>query len=124
MTLTENTGGIYQQIADYGIEQVLSGDWPEGDRIPSVRQLAAEVGVNPNTVMNAYERLKALAVIETRRGLGFFVAEAGRRAALAVRRRAFVDDELPRLRRTLDLLEISHQDLLHLLSPTTKQPLR
>lgn len=117
MIVQEKTGGIYQQIAEYGIEQVLSGDWSAGDRIPSVRQLAAEVGVNPNTVMSAYEQLKHLEVIETRRGLGFFVADEGRSAALSLRRRRFIDEELPRLRRALDLLSISPTELQTLLFP-------
>lgn len=117
MQLQQTRSGIYRQIAEFGIDQVLSGHWTKGERIPSVRQLAAEVGVNPNTVMSAYDHLKDLDIIETRRGLGFFVTEAGRPAALAVRRERFVDEELPRLRRTLDQLGISATELLQLLFP-------
>ena len=118
MQLQQNKSGIYRQIADYGIDQVLSGAWIDGERIPSVRQLAAEVGVNPNTVMNAYDHLKDMEIIETRRGLGFFVSEAGRRAALAVRRAQFIEQELPRLRRTLEVLGISSTELSKLLYPS------
>lgn len=117
MNIQQSSQGIYRQIADFGIDQVLSGAWVDGERIPSVRQLAAEVGVNPNTVMNAYDHLKSLAIIETERGKGFFVTESGRKAAIALRRGAFIEEELPKLRRNLDLLGISRDELNDLLFP-------
>lgn len=124
MQLQQQPQGIYRQIADFGIEQVLAGSWEDGERIPSVRQLAAEVGVNPNTVLNAYDHLKELNIIETRRGLGFFVAEAGRQAAIALKRAAFIEEDIPRFKRTLDLLNISLDELNHLLNPNPPtQPL-
>jgi|AntRauTorckE5430_2_1112549.scaffolds.fasta_scaffold00189_5 DNA-binding transcriptional regulator YhcF (GntR family) len=118
MHIQQQSQGIYRQIADFGIEQVLAGSWETGERIPSVRQLASEVGVNPNTVMNAYDHLKDLNIIETRRGLGFFVAEAGRQAAMALRRSTFIEDEIPRFKRSLDLLNISLDELNQLLNAT------
>ncbi|MCX8210992.1 MAG: GntR family transcriptional regulator, partial [Lewinella sp.] len=65
MQIQQTSQGIYRQIANFGIEQVLAGSWNDGEKIPSVRQLAAEVGVNPNTVMHAYDYLKDLNIIET-----------------------------------------------------------
>lgn len=115
MDIQDNSQGIYRQIAEYGIEQVLGGDWVDGERIPSVRQLAGEVGVNPNTVMHAYDYLKTLGIIETQRGKGFFVAETGRDAAIRLRRKAFIEEELPRLRKNLELLNIDKEELLQLL---------
>lgn len=120
MQIQPTSQGIYRQIADFGIEQVLAGSWNDGEKIPSVRQLAAEVGVNPNTVMHAYDYLKDLNIIETRRGLGFFVSSAGRKAAITLRRSVFMEDELPRIRRTLNLLGISTEDLLSMLNPNFK----
>jgi DNA-binding transcriptional regulator YhcF (GntR family) len=117
MNIQQSSQGIYRQIAEFGIEQVLSGEWTDGERIPSVRQLAAEVGVNPNTVMHAYDYLKSLEIIETQRGKGFFVAEAGRKAAIQLRRQSFLEEELPRIRKNLELLEIDAKELLHLLFP-------
>jgi len=119
MTIQQSSQGIYRQIADFGIDQVLSGAWVDGERIPSVRQLAAEVGVNPNTVMNAYDHLKSLAIIKTERGRGFFVTDTGRQAAIALRRGAFIEEELPKLRRNLDLLGIGRDELNELLFPTS-----
>ncbi|WP_020571836.1 GntR family transcriptional regulator [Neolewinella persica] len=117
MDIQETSQGIYRQIAEFGIEQVLSGVWAGGERIPSVRQLAAEVGVNPNTVMHAYDYLKSLEIIETQRGKGFFVTEAGRNAAVQLRRQTFLEEELPRLRKNLELLEIDAKELHELLFP-------
>lgn len=108
--------GIYHQIAEFGIEQVLSGAWENGERIPSVRQLAAEVGVNPNTVMSAYDQLKSLNIIETKRGRGFFVTATGKAAAVALRRKRFLEEEIPKLERNLELLDISLESLSEMLS--------
>jgi len=117
MNIQQSSQGIYRQIADFGIDQVLSGAWVCGERIPSVRQLAATVGVNPNTVMNAYDHLKSLDIIHTERGKGFFVTESGRKAAIALRRKVFVEQELPKLRRNLDLLGIGREEFNELLFP-------
>ncbi|TXF91690.1 GntR family transcriptional regulator [Neolewinella aurantiaca] len=117
MQIQPTNQGIYRQIADFGIEQVLAGIWSNGEKIPSVRQLAMEVGVNPNTVMHAYDYLKDLNIIETRRGLGFFVSSTGHKAAVALRRSVFLEEELPRFRRTLDLLGIDTEELIQMLNP-------
>lgn len=122
MQIQDQKTGIYHQIAEFGIDQVLNGQWEAGHQIPSVRGLAAEVGVNPNTVMNAYEQLKSLEILETRRGRGVFVTEGGKAAALNVRRNAFVRNEVPRLRRYLDQLSIEAEELMDLLFPNSNTP--
>ena len=66
--------GIYQQIAEQMRDRILAGEWEEGERIPSVRELAAGVGVNPNTVTKSYQALLDREIIENQRGLGYFVA--------------------------------------------------
>ena len=119
MRIQESNNGIYHQIAEYGMEQVLAGEWSNGDRIPSVRQLAAEIGVNPNTVMSAYEQLKEHDIIHTLRGRGFYVTDEGRERAVALRRAAFVREEIPTIRRNLSLLNISIEEFTHLLDPST-----
>lgn len=116
MKVQSTNQGIYHQIAEFGIEQVLSGAWEEGGRIPSVRKLAAEVGVNPNTVMSAYDHLKSLNIIETQRGRGFFVTETGHTAAVELRRNRFVEEEIPKLKRNLELLDISLEALTEMLT--------
>jgi GntR family transcriptional regulator len=79
---------IYVQIVDEVRRAVVVGSLEPGEPIPSVRQLAGELGVNPNTVKQAYQELERLGVTYVERGNGTFVA-GGRalredRAALAV----------------------------------------
>ena len=49
--------GIYLQIADQIRDRILAGEWRSGERIPSIRELAVNVGVNPNTVTKSYQAL-------------------------------------------------------------------
>lgn len=84
--------------------RVLSGEWIEGERIVSVREMAATVGVNPNTVMRSYERLEADGIIFNRRGIGFFVSEGAKEHIRQLERQKFMDEELPKLRERLQLL--------------------
>ncbi len=46
---------IYLQIADTLCERIVAGEWQVDERVPSVRDVAAELGVNPNTVMRTYD---------------------------------------------------------------------
>jgi len=67
---------VYRQIADEVQRSVSVGVLKPGDPLPAARELAGELKVNPNTVQHAYRTLAAEGVIETRRGLGAFVAAA------------------------------------------------
>lgn len=66
---------IWFQIYDHACRAIVSGRWPERERIPSIRELAVTLQVNPNTVMRAYDKLGSDGLILIRRGMGFFVAE-------------------------------------------------
>jgi GntR family transcriptional regulator len=67
---------IYRQIMDGVRYSVAGGSLAPGDRLPSVRELATTLGVNPTTIQKAYGELEHLGVIETRRGQGTFVSDA------------------------------------------------
>ena len=95
---------IYLQISDSICERILSGSLRPEDRIPSVREYGADIGVNPNTVMRTYEKLTADGVIYNKRGIGYFVAPDAHETVLAAERKEFLDNEVPRIRRRLDLL--------------------
>ena len=95
---------IWRQIYELIAMRILSGEWMECERIVSVRELAAEVGVNPNTVMRSYEKLDADGIIFNRRGLGYFVAEGAKEHIKQLERQKFIDEELPKLRERLALL--------------------
>ena len=103
--------GIYQQIADQMCDRVLREDLQEGERIPSIRELAAEIGVNPNTVTKTYQSLTDLGVIENQRGRGYFVAEGAREKILRDMRESFVRDEIPQLCRRMQLLGFPIEEL-------------
>ena len=103
--------GIYLQIADQIRERVLEGDWEAGERIPSIRELAVGLGVNPNTVTKSYQRLMDRGIISSRRGLGYFVSEDARERSLQEMKEEFLRDALPRIVRTMQLLEIGPDEL-------------
>ena len=68
-------GPLYQQLADHMVFQVLQGQLNPGDKLPSARDLAVEAGLNPNTVIQAFQELDRREISETRRGKGTFVRE-------------------------------------------------
>lgn len=66
---------IYQQLVD-GIKEVVArGIMVPGERMPTVRELASELSLNPNTIAKAYQKLEQEGIIETMRSRGTFVAE-------------------------------------------------
>ncbi len=66
---------IYMQIADRIIRKIVRREnWP-GDKLPSVREMAVESGVNPNTIQRTYSELERMGIVETRRGQGTFITE-------------------------------------------------
>ncbi|MDD5263234.1 MAG: GntR family transcriptional regulator [Candidatus Bipolaricaulis sp.] len=77
-----NAGPIFVQIANQVRQKLARGEIVPGDRLPSARDLAAGLGVNPNTVVHAFAELERTSVIETRRGLGTFVREDAPVAAM------------------------------------------
>lgn len=102
---------IYLQIVDYVCEQILLKHWGNGDRIPSVRELAITLEVNPNTVMRSYEFLQQEQVVFNRRGLGLFVADDGLKKALEYRQKIFMEREVPVFFASMSLLNISIEEL-------------
>lgn len=65
---------IYRQIIDDFKKKLIRGEWKSGDRIPSQREYAEMVRVNPNTVQRAYREMEAMHMVETVRGQGTFVS--------------------------------------------------
>lgn len=98
---------IWRQIYELIAMRVLSTEWAEGSRIVSVRELASEVGVNPNTVMRSYENLERDGIIFNRRGIGFFVSEGAVEHIRNLERQKFMEEELPKLQERLSLLGLT-----------------
>ena len=102
---------IYLQIADRICDELLQGQYKEEERIPSVREYAAMVEVNANTVVRSIDYLQGQAIIYNKRGLGYFVALEGRERILELRKEVFLRDELPEFFRQLKTLDIPMKDV-------------
>ena len=115
------TQSIYLQIADYVCEKILLKEWPPGERIPSVRELAVQLEVNPNTIMRTYEFLQQENIIFNQRGIGFFAAGDALEQATRYRRDCFVEKDLPQVFRSLFLLGMDPEELKPLYQQFKKQ---
>lgn len=102
---------IYIQIADYLLENILAGSLQKGDKVQSVREMAATVQVNPNTVVRSFNYLQDKGIIVNQRGIGYFVAEDALEKTWALKRDTFIQQELPEVFKMMDLLKMSFDDL-------------
>ena len=107
----DNSKPIYLQIVDFFYEKILEEEWKPNERIPSVREVAMMVEVNPNTAIRAFTHLQELEVIYNKRGIGYFVAEDGLEAELRIKRKAFLEQTLPDVFKQMNLLNISLETL-------------
>ena len=108
--------GIYLQIADQIRDRILQGEWQSGERIPSIRELAIELGVNPNTVTKSYQALLDWGIVANQRGRGYFVSDRAAERALTAMREEFVRDELPKVVRAMETLGIGIDELTEYLA--------
>jgi GntR family transcriptional regulator len=110
MNFSDNQS-IYLQITEFVKEQILLNKWQKEEKIPSVRDLAAELQVNPNTVMRAYDFLQQQGIIYNRRGIGNHVSSDAGEKILAARKEKFLQSDLPVIFRNMLLLEIGFDEL-------------
>ncbi|MFD2648159.1 GntR family transcriptional regulator [Devosia albogilva] len=109
---------IFVQIRQRLIDMILRGQAQEGEALPSVRQIAADLSVNPLTVTKAYDALVEIGVVEKRRGLGMFVKQGAREELLAHERRQFLKEDWPRIADRIRALELDLKQLLTPENPT------
>lgn len=102
---------IYLQIVDYICERILLGEWQLNEKVPSVRELAVSMEVNPNTVMRSYDLLQNKEIIQNKRGVGFFLTDAAIESVKSYKKGVFMDEELPPLYRNIYLLQIGFEEL-------------
>lgn len=111
----ENGRSIFLQIADSITEKVVSGEFAAGEKIPSVRELAAQMGVNPNTVLRTYSELQAMNIIENQRGIGYFVNPGAQKIILKGKKEEFFHKVLPEFLKQAALLGVTADELkIHL----------
>lgn len=102
---------IYLQIADRICDEVLLGQYREEERIPSVREYAAVVEVNANTVMRSYDYLQTQGVIYNKRGIGYFVSAGAGELILSLRREHFLKEEADYFFKQMYTLGISAEEI-------------
>ena len=102
---------IFLQIVEMICEKILTRQWREGDKIPSIRELSVVVEVNPNTVMRSYAYLQERSIIINKRGIGYFVAEHAYDDTLELMKTKFIRDDLPLFFKTIRLLNIGFDEL-------------
>ena len=107
----KNGKSIAMQIAENLSERILNGSLEANSKIPSVRELASEMGVNPNTIVRSYAELQAKDIIANSRGIGYFVSESAKEIINNWRREEFYKSELPEFVRQMSILGISYADL-------------
>ncbi|MBM7713090.1 GntR family transcriptional regulator [Siminovitchia sp. FSL H7-0308] len=66
---------IYIQITEKIFQRIIRGEINPGEKLPSVRDMAVQSGVNPNTIQRSYAEMERMGIVETRRGQGTFVIE-------------------------------------------------
>lgn len=111
----KDTKGIFQQIADTVCDKIISGEFPVGSKIPSVREQAATMGVNQNTIMRTYMELQRENIINNQRGIGFFVTKSAPQQIINMRKEEFFTVQLPEFIRQIQLLKLSKEELKPLL---------
>lgn len=103
---------IFLQIRQRIVEMILKKSVAEGEALPSVRQIATDLSVNPLTVTKAYDGLVDVGVVESRRGMGMFVREGAREKLLTHEREKFLSEDWPRVMAQIRALELDPQSLL------------
>jgi GntR family transcriptional regulator len=103
---------IYWQLKERTVAMILDGTLAEGEALPSVRAVAADLQLNPITVSKSYQALVEEGLVEKRRGLGMFVREGARQQLVASERAKFVDEEWPAMLARIEQLGLSLEELL------------
>lgn len=115
----KNQKAIYLQIAERIMDDILSGQYAEDDKLPSVREYASEVEVNMNTVARSFEWLQQHDIVIVRRGLGNFVAVGALKEIEALRREEFFHEQLPDLFQSMQTLGIKMDEVVAQYNTTT-----
>jgi GntR family transcriptional regulator len=116
-----STEPIYRQLVDQVRRMAASGQLAPGDALPSVRETALQLAVNPMTVSKAYGLLELEGVLERRRGVGMVVADRPRSVGDAGARLALLRPTLERAAREARELELDPDTVLSLFNTILKE---
>lgn len=102
----QNNNPIFLQITDWICDKVLRGEIQIGQQLPSVRDLAVQLEVNPNTVQRSIERLISQDIVVTQRGKGNYLTADAFSRIEDFRRQRLLDEALPKLADEMMLLGV------------------
>lgn len=103
---------IYRQLKDKVVAAIVEGSLREGEALPSVRNVAVDLQINPITASKAYQELVMDGLVEKKRGLGMFVVEGARSKLMEAERERFMNEEWPRVMETIRRLGLDAETLL------------
>ncbi|EGR1585008.1 GntR family transcriptional regulator [Vibrio parahaemolyticus] len=120
MTHWHDRQPIFRQLADQITQQILQGVWKEGDALPSVRSISADMKINHLTVMKGYQLLVDEGLVEKKRGQGMFVAQGAIQQLRSAEKARFLEQQIPQIADTLQRLDMSVDELVQQLNPHMK----
>lgn len=112
----KSTKGIFLQIAENLCHQILEGSLKPGERVPSVRDLAAAFEVNRNTVLRTYALMNDDGIFDNKRGVGYFVADNAIDLVRSNEKKDFFSSELPFFIQKVKILKLTSEDLTELIT--------
>ena len=105
---------IYLQIVDVLSQKIVSKEWTNEMKIPTVKDLSQNLQVNHNTLMRSLEFLQHEKVLCAKRGVGLFLTTDSYANALALMRKTFYDTQVPEFFETMNALKITLGELIDL----------
>ena len=110
---------IYIQIVDYIKRQIITGSLKEGEKLPSVRDTAKELIVNPNTVQRSYQELERESLVFTQRGMGTFVTED--KDIIKNLKKGYGNDIIKKFMEDMKTLGFNSSDIIELINDMVKE---
>ncbi|TNZ11371.1 GntR family transcriptional regulator [Vibrio parahaemolyticus] len=120
MTHWHDRQPIFRQLADQITQQILQGVWKEGEALPSVRSISADMKINHLTIMKGYQLLVDEGLVEKKRGQGMFVAQGAIQQLRSAEKARFLEQQIPQIADTLQRLDMSVDELVQQLNPHMK----
>lgn len=102
---------IYLQISDYICNGILNKIWTANSRVPSTRELAVTLEVNPNTVIKSYNHLLDLNIVYNKRGIGYMVCNDAYDKIISDKKSEFLNKELLEFFKSIDLLSFDIDEI-------------
>lgn len=108
---------IYRQLRDRIVASILDGSLKEGEALPSVRNVAMDMQINPITASKAYQELVAEGLVEKKRGLGMFIIDGAQDRLRQAEQRKFLEEEWPRIVERIHAMGLDVAELLAAAKP-------